>query len=46
VADLVADEDLVPLAQQLADEVLARDPALAEVLIRRWVPGGGAWLHA
>jgi ATP-dependent DNA helicase RecG len=46
VADLVAAEDLVPLAQQLADEVLARDPALAEVLIRRWVPGGGAWLHA
>jgi ATP-dependent DNA helicase RecG len=46
VADLVADEDLVPLAQQLADEVLARDPALAETLIRRWVPGGGAWLHA
>ena len=37
LADPVRDQPLVPALQKLADEYLAQHPALASILIRRWV---------
>ena len=37
IADPVRDADRIPALQRLADELLARQPALAQALIRRWV---------
>ena len=44
VADLIRDASLLPHVQQLADDLLARDPARAERLVARWV--GGAERYA
>ena len=37
IADLARDSALIPVAQQLAHQ-LSRDPAVAELLIERWLP--------
>jgi ATP-dependent DNA helicase RecG len=37
IADPVRDADRIPALQRLADELLARQPTLAQALIRRWV---------
>ncbi|CAG0944259.1 ATP-dependent DNA helicase RecG [Gammaproteobacteria bacterium] len=37
VADLLRDADLAPWVQRLGQEVLARNPELAEPLIHRWI---------
>ena len=39
VADLARDAELLPEVHQLADELLARAPELAERLVSRWVGG-------
>ncbi|MEW5824694.1 MAG: ATP-dependent DNA helicase RecG [Pseudomonadota bacterium] len=37
VADLLRDADLLPAVREVADRLLAREPARAEALIARWV---------
>jgi ATP-dependent DNA helicase RecG len=37
IADLLRDQDLVPLAQRLADRLLVEHPQCVEPLIHRWI---------
>ncbi len=37
IADLARDRRLLPIMQQVADELLARDPELARKLVARWL---------
>ena len=37
IADLLRDQDLVPVVQVLADRLLAEHPAAVDPLIRRWI---------
>jgi ATP-dependent DNA helicase RecG len=37
IADLLRDQDLVPLAQRLADRLLAEHPQCVDPLIHRWI---------
>jgi ATP-dependent DNA helicase RecG len=37
IADLLRDQDLLPLAQREADRLLAQTPALADRIISRWL---------
>ncbi len=41
VADLLRDQDLVPVVQATADELIDRHPAVADALVRRWVGDKG-----
>ena len=46
VADLVRDAHLLPEVQRAADELLARDPVLADRLVARWVGGAAVFAGA
>ncbi|GAB6050342.1 ATP-dependent DNA helicase RecG [Hydrogenophilus islandicus] len=46
VADLARDEALIPTAQGLADELIARSPEWVERLIARWLPHARWATHA
>jgi ATP-dependent DNA helicase RecG len=37
VADLIRDADLAMAVQKIGKELLARDPAAAELIIGRWI---------
>ncbi|HAD49037.1 MAG TPA: ATP-dependent DNA helicase RecG [Idiomarina sp.] len=45
VADLERDADLVPSAQQLAEQLLRDYPATASALIERWLPRRDEYAH-
>ena len=43
VADLLRDQDLLPIARQIADQLLHDHPDCVEPLIRRWIGAGARY---
>jgi ATP-dependent DNA helicase RecG len=46
VADLARDAALLPQVRELADTLLADDPALADRIVHRWVGGAARYASA
>jgi ATP-dependent DNA helicase RecG len=46
VADLARDAALLPRVRELADGLLARDPACADRIVERWIGGAARFAGA